>query len=72
MSEDPSIEDEAERKAALRAQVATAGEDAAAVFAAEAADCVTVGSARPPYRDGRTSDSGVWGWARGGRGGTLD
>ena len=35
MSEDPSIEDEAERKAALRAQVATAGEDAAAVFAAD-------------------------------------
>ena len=35
VSEDPSIEDEAERKAALRAQVTTAGEDAAAIFAAD-------------------------------------
>ena len=35
VSEDPSIEDRAERKAALRAQVAAAGEDAAGVFAAD-------------------------------------
>jgi (p)ppGpp synthase/HD superfamily hydrolase len=35
VSDDPSIEDDAERKAALRAQVARAGESAAAVFAAD-------------------------------------
>jgi (p)ppGpp synthase/HD superfamily hydrolase len=35
VSDDPAIEDHAERKAALRAQVARAGEDAAAVFAAD-------------------------------------
>jgi (p)ppGpp synthase/HD superfamily hydrolase len=35
VSDDPSIEDAGERKAALRAQVAEAGEDAAAVFAAD-------------------------------------
>jgi (p)ppGpp synthase/HD superfamily hydrolase len=35
LSEDPSIADEAERKAALRAQVAEAGPDAAAIFAAD-------------------------------------
>jgi (p)ppGpp synthase/HD superfamily hydrolase len=35
VSDDPSIEDHAERKAALRAQVARAGEEAAAVFAAD-------------------------------------
>ena len=34
-SEDPSIEDRSERKAALRAQVAAANADAAAVFAAD-------------------------------------
>jgi (p)ppGpp synthase/HD superfamily hydrolase len=35
VSEDPSIEDDAERKAALRLQVADAGEEALAVFAAD-------------------------------------
>jgi (p)ppGpp synthase/HD superfamily hydrolase len=35
VSDDPAIEDHAERKAALRAQVGRAGEDAAAVFAAD-------------------------------------
>jgi (p)ppGpp synthase/HD superfamily hydrolase len=35
VSEDPSIEDRAERKAALRAQVARSGEYASAVFAAD-------------------------------------
>jgi (p)ppGpp synthase/HD superfamily hydrolase len=35
VSDDPSIEDEAKRKAALREQVAHAGERAAAVFAAD-------------------------------------
>jgi (p)ppGpp synthase/HD superfamily hydrolase len=35
VSDDPAIEDHAERKTALRAQVARAGEDAAAVFAAD-------------------------------------
>lgn len=35
VSEDPSIEDRGERKAALRAQVAAADADAAAVFAAD-------------------------------------
>ena len=35
VSDDPSIEDDAERKAALRAQVARAGDGAAAVFAAD-------------------------------------
>jgi (p)ppGpp synthase/HD superfamily hydrolase len=35
VSDDPSIEDPAERKAALRRQVAGAGESAAAVFAAD-------------------------------------
>jgi (p)ppGpp synthase/HD superfamily hydrolase len=35
VSDDPSIEDAAERKAALRRQVALAGEHAAAVFAAD-------------------------------------
>jgi (p)ppGpp synthase/HD superfamily hydrolase len=35
VSDDPSIEDAAERKAALRKQVAAAGENAAAVFAAD-------------------------------------
>jgi (p)ppGpp synthase/HD superfamily hydrolase len=35
VSEDPSIEDRADRKAALRAQVAAAGPDAAGVFAAD-------------------------------------
>jgi (p)ppGpp synthase/HD superfamily hydrolase len=35
VSEDPSIEGQAERKAALRAQVVAAGEDAAAFFAAD-------------------------------------
>jgi (p)ppGpp synthase/HD superfamily hydrolase len=35
VSDDPAIEDEAERKAALRRQVAEAGECAAAVFAAD-------------------------------------
>jgi (p)ppGpp synthase/HD superfamily hydrolase len=35
VSDDPSIEDDAERKAALREQVAHAGERAAAVFAAD-------------------------------------
>jgi (p)ppGpp synthase/HD superfamily hydrolase len=35
VSDDPTIEDRAERKAALRRQVADAGEDAAAVFAAD-------------------------------------
>ena len=35
VSEDPAIEDRAERKAALRRQVADAGERAAAIFAAD-------------------------------------
>ena len=35
VSDDPAIEDHAERKAALRAQVARAGDDAVAVFAAD-------------------------------------
>jgi (p)ppGpp synthase/HD superfamily hydrolase len=35
VSDDPSIEDDAERKAALRDQVAHAGDEAAAVFAAD-------------------------------------
>jgi guanosine-3',5'-bis(diphosphate) 3'-pyrophosphohydrolase len=35
VSDDPSIEDETERKAALRRQVAEAGQPAAAVFAAD-------------------------------------
>ena len=35
VSDDPSIEDRAERKAALRLQVAEAGESAAAIFAAD-------------------------------------
>jgi (p)ppGpp synthase/HD superfamily hydrolase len=35
VSEDPSIEDDAMRKAALRSQVARAGDEAAAVFAAD-------------------------------------
>ncbi len=35
VTDDPSIEDDAERKAALRRQVAAAGESAAAVFAAD-------------------------------------
>jgi (p)ppGpp synthase/HD superfamily hydrolase len=35
VSDDPTIEDPGERKAALRRQVADAGEDAAAVFAAD-------------------------------------
>ena len=35
VSEDPSIEDDAMRKAALRSQVAHAGDEAAAVFAAD-------------------------------------
>jgi (p)ppGpp synthase/HD superfamily hydrolase len=35
VSDDPAIEDHADRKAALRDQVARAGEDAAAVFAAD-------------------------------------
>jgi (p)ppGpp synthase/HD superfamily hydrolase len=35
VSDDPSIEDHAERKAALRRQVAAAGECAAAIFAAD-------------------------------------
>jgi (p)ppGpp synthase/HD superfamily hydrolase len=35
LTDDPAIEDQAERKAALRAQVASAGEEAAAVFAAD-------------------------------------
>jgi (p)ppGpp synthase/HD superfamily hydrolase len=35
LTDDPSIEDDAERKAALRRQVAEAGECAAAVFAAD-------------------------------------
>ncbi len=35
VTEDPSIEDYAQRKAALRAQVAAAGPDAAAVYAAD-------------------------------------
>jgi (p)ppGpp synthase/HD superfamily hydrolase len=35
VSDDPSIEDDAQRKAALRQQVADAGEEAAAVFAAD-------------------------------------
>jgi (p)ppGpp synthase/HD superfamily hydrolase len=35
VSDDPAIENHAERKAALRAQVARSGEDAAAVFAAD-------------------------------------
>ncbi len=35
VSDDPSIEDEAERKAALRRQVAAAGQEAGAIFAAD-------------------------------------
>jgi (p)ppGpp synthase/HD superfamily hydrolase len=35
VSDDPSIEEDSERRAALRAQVAGAGEEAAAVFAAD-------------------------------------
>jgi len=35
VSDDPSIEDEAERKAALRRQVAASGREAGAIFAAE-------------------------------------
>ena len=35
VSDDPSIEDDATRKAALRSQVARAGDEAAAVFAAD-------------------------------------
>jgi (p)ppGpp synthase/HD superfamily hydrolase len=35
VSEDPTIEDDAERKAALREQVARAGDEAAAIFAAD-------------------------------------
>src|SRR4051812_7120090 len=35
VSDDPSIEDNAERKAALRLQVAHAGDEAAAIFAAD-------------------------------------
>jgi (p)ppGpp synthase/HD superfamily hydrolase len=35
VSDDPSIEDEAERKAALRRQVAAAGEEAGVIFAAD-------------------------------------
>jgi (p)ppGpp synthase/HD superfamily hydrolase len=35
VSDDPSIEDDAQRKAALREQVADAGDEAAAVFAAD-------------------------------------
>ena len=35
LTENPAIEDDAERKAALRSQVARAGSDAAAVFAAD-------------------------------------
>ena len=35
VSDDPTIEDVARRRAALRRQVAAAGEDAAAVFAAD-------------------------------------
>jgi (p)ppGpp synthase/HD superfamily hydrolase len=35
LTDDPSIEDQQERRAALRRQVATAGGDAAAVFAAD-------------------------------------
>jgi (p)ppGpp synthase/HD superfamily hydrolase len=35
LTDDPSIEDEQERRAALRRQVAEAGEEAAAVFAAD-------------------------------------
>src|SRR4051794_32228817 len=35
VSDDPSIEDDAKRKAALRRQVAKAGDEAAAVFAAD-------------------------------------
>lgn len=35
LTDDPSIEDESERRAALRRQVASAGEEAKAVFAAD-------------------------------------
>jgi (p)ppGpp synthase/HD superfamily hydrolase len=35
VSEDPSIEDDGERKAALRSQVARAGDEAVAIFAAD-------------------------------------
>ena len=35
VTEDPSIEDDRERKAALRSQVARAGDEAAAIFAAD-------------------------------------
>jgi (p)ppGpp synthase/HD superfamily hydrolase len=49
VSDDPSIEDPAERKAALREQVARAGEYAAAVFAADKLSKVRELRARHSY-----------------------
>jgi (p)ppGpp synthase/HD superfamily hydrolase len=56
VSDDPSIEDPAERKAALRRQVARAGDNAAAVFAADKLSKVRELHARHSHGDFESGD----------------
>jgi (p)ppGpp synthase/HD superfamily hydrolase len=56
VSDDPSIEDAAERKAALRKQVAEAGTNAAAVFAADKLSKVRELQARHSHGDYESGD----------------
>ena len=58
VSDDPSIEDKAERKAALRLQVARAGECAAVVFAADKVSKVRELRARARHGRFQRSDEG--------------
>jgi (p)ppGpp synthase/HD superfamily hydrolase len=64
VTEDPSIEDDAERKAALRGQVAGAGDEAAAVFAADKVSKARELRARARHGRFQRSDEGKLGHYR--------
>jgi hypothetical protein len=64
VSDDPSIEDDAERKAALRGQVAGAGDEAAAVFAADKVSKARELRARARHGRFQRSDEGKLGHYR--------
>jgi (p)ppGpp synthase/HD superfamily hydrolase len=64
VSEDPSIEDDGERKAALRRQVARAGDEAAAVFAADKVSKARELRARARHGRFQRSDEGKLGHYR--------
>ena len=61
VSDDPSIEDDAKRKAALRRQVAKAGDEAAAVFAADKVSKARELRARARHGRFQRSDEGKLG-----------